>query len=167
MTVQVFPVAPEAKPTFQQRFTDDHRGTDIFAPAGSPVLAVDDGRVTRGTDPKGGIVLELNADDGTRYFYAHLSGFPQGPQLVRGKVRAGDVIGFVGTTGNAAGKPPHLHFEVHPGGARGPASAVDPFPLLVDVAPKGSALKTPQRGSQGDGRGLAVLAVLYLLSRRA
>ncbi len=170
MALLVFPVAPEAKPTF----VDDwhaprsggrlHQGTDIFAPLGSPVLAIDDGRVERSTEPRGGIVATLHATDGTRYVYAHLNAYPEGPGLARAQVRAGDVIGFVGDTGNAKGTPPHLHFEVHPDNARGPGSAVPPVPILRDIAPPGAFRGAP--GRKDGGNGLAVLVVLYLLSRR-
>ncbi len=67
---------------------------------------------------------------GTYYTYAHLSGFA--PGLVKGsKVVKGQVIGYVGDTGNPGAGNYHLHFEVHPGGG----SAVDPLPLLRPVPP--------------------------------
>ena len=111
-----------------------HQGTDIFAASGTPLVAVERGVVIRmGSDVLGGTKLWLVGASGTRYYYAHLSGFA--PDVVEGKVvSAGDVIGFVGNTGNAASTPAHLHFEVHPNG--GPA--VNPYPLLkiVDDAQK-------------------------------
>jgi peptidoglycan LD-endopeptidase LytH len=106
-----------------------HEGTDIFAPAGTPLLATERGVITSmGTDRLGGTKLWLVGASGTRYYYAHLSGFA--PTVVDGLVvEAGSFIGLVGNTGNAAGSPPHLHFEIHPLGS-GP---VNPYPLLKAV----------------------------------
>ncbi|MEZ5239520.1 MAG: peptidoglycan DD-metalloendopeptidase family protein [Microthrixaceae bacterium] len=94
-----------------------HQGTDIFAPMGTPLVATESGVLDRvGTAGLGGLRLWLEGDSGNHYYYAHLSGFAEG---MRDGVRvnAGDVVGYVGDTGNARGTPPHLHFEVHPGGA--------------------------------------------------
>lgn len=103
-----------------------HQGSDIFAPAGTPLVAAEDGVLDRvGTASLGGIKLWVIGDSGNAYYYAHLSAFAEG--VAEGKrIRAGEVIGFVGDTGNARGTSPHLHFEVHPGGV-GP---VNPYPLL-------------------------------------
>ena len=104
-----------------------HQGVDIAASNGTYVYAVQDGRITkRQNDYKGsrpGNAIWLTAADGTYYFYGHLSSFAKGVG-VGSPVRAGDVIGYVGSTGNAT--IPHLHFEVHPGGG-GP---VNPYPIL-------------------------------------
>ncbi|MEA3077978.1 MAG: peptidoglycan LD-endopeptidase LytH [Actinomycetota bacterium] len=111
-----------------------HQGTDIFAASGTPLLAVERGVVIQmGSDVLGGTKLWLVGASGTRYYYAHLSAFAEG-MAENTLVKAGDVVGFVGNTGNAATTPAHLHFEVHPGG--GPA--VNPYPLLkiVDDAQK-------------------------------
>ncbi len=104
-----------------------HQGTDIFPRAGNYVYAVVDGRLTDrvwdGAGRNAGNVWMLTGPDGTRYFYAHLADFA--PDLQVGtKVRAGQIIGWVGTTGNASS--PHLHFEIRPGGG-GP---VNPYPIL-------------------------------------
>jgi len=135
MTIKVFPVDATARPAFADAF-GSHRGTDIFAPAGTPLLAVDDGEARQDVDPKGGNVIYLHADDGAVYYYAHLQdyngAFPR-------RVSMSEEIGTVGTSGNAQGKDAHLHFEVHPNGAK---ESVDPYPLLLDVAPAGS-LKLP------------------------
>jgi murein DD-endopeptidase MepM/ murein hydrolase activator NlpD len=135
MALRVFPVDASGRPAFADAF-GSHRGTDIFAPAGTPVLAVDAGDVRADIDPKGGNVAYLKAADGAVYYYAHLAdyngAFPRA-------VVAGEALGTVGTTGNALGKDPHLHFEVHPNGDH---DTIDPFPLLMDVAPSG-ALKLP------------------------
>jgi murein DD-endopeptidase MepM/ murein hydrolase activator NlpD len=91
-----------------------HHGNDIFAPAGAPVLAVSDGELFQvGWNAVGGWRLWLRDRDGNEYYYAHLSAFS--PRAGNGaRVAAGEVIGFVGATGDAAGTPPHLHFEIHP-----------------------------------------------------
>jgi murein DD-endopeptidase MepM/ murein hydrolase activator NlpD len=80
------------------------------------------GVVTRFVGSIGGNQIRLSGNDGVVYFGAHLDRYGKS-----GKVKAGDVIGYVGDTGDAKGGPTHLHFEVHPGG--GPA--VNPYPLLV------------------------------------
>ncbi len=105
-----------------------HEGNDIFAPFGSPAVAVSDGRLTKvGTLPISGNRLWLVTDTGDAFFYAHLSSFSR---LARNgaRVQAGDVLGFVGNTGDAEPTPPHVHFEVHPGGIA--KDAVDPYPIL-------------------------------------
>lgn len=124
-----------------------HQGTDIFASHGTPLLACERGvLISIGTDTLGGTKLWLVGASGTRYYYAHLSAYAEG--VVEGKaVQAGDVVGFVGNTGNAATTPAHLHFEVHPGG--GPA--VNPYPLLriVDEAQARYRQQQPGFGSSG------------------
>jgi murein DD-endopeptidase MepM/ murein hydrolase activator NlpD len=120
-----------------------HQGTDIFASSGTPLLAVERGVVIQmGSDVLGGTKLWLVGASGTRYYYAHLSAFAEG-MSENTLVKAGDVVGFVGNTGNAATTPAHLHFEVHPGG--GPA--VNPYPLLkiVDDAQKRFMASQPQQ----------------------
>lgn len=103
-----------------------HQGTDIFAASGTPLVACERGVVTRvGTDRLGGIKLWIVGASGTRYYYAHLSGYA--PNLAEGLVvNAGDLVGFVGKTGNAQTSTAQLHFEVHPEGS----SAINPYPLL-------------------------------------
>lgn len=111
---------------FGTAFAHLHQGTDVFAPHGTPLVAIERGVLIRvGTDVLGGTKLWLVGASGTRYFYAHLSAFA--PGVVEGKpVLPGEVIGFVGSTGNAVGTSPHLHFEVHPDGG----AAINPYPLL-------------------------------------
>ncbi|MFL5946015.1 MAG: M23 family metallopeptidase [Gaiellaceae bacterium] len=93
-----------------------HHGDDIFAPLGAPILAVASGTVfSVGWNKIGGNRLWLRDGQGNLFYYAHLSAFT--PLAVNGnKVKAGDVLGFVGNTGDAQGTPTHLHFEVHPVG---------------------------------------------------
>jgi murein DD-endopeptidase MepM/ murein hydrolase activator NlpD len=106
-----------------------HHGTDIMAPAGTPLLACERGLVTKmGNDVLGGTTLWIKGESGTYYYYAHLSAFEEG--LAAGAVvEAGDPVGRVGDTGNARGGAPHLHFEIHPDGGM----AVNPYPLLKVV----------------------------------
>jgi len=109
-----------------------HHGDDIFAPLGTPILAVAHGTVfSVGWNKVGGWRLWLRDDSGNEFYYAHLSAYS--PFAVNGAiVDAGDVLGFVGDTGDAQGTPDHLHFEVHPVGLLGLGydGAVDPTPYL-------------------------------------
>lgn len=99
-----------------------HKGVDIFAPRGTAQFAVADGWVDTGSNRLGGRTIWLTDTDGNRYYYAHL----QSISVADGaRVRAGDVIGTTGTSGNAVGTPPHLHWQYHPGGG----AAVNPYPL--------------------------------------
>jgi len=133
---RAFPVAGGA--SFGGTFGADragvgwHHGEDLFAAQGAAVLAVADGAVfSAGWNDRGGYRLWLRDGDGTEYYYAHLSAFS--PLAVNsGFVRAGDVLGFVGASGDAKGTPSHLHFEIHPAGllARGYDGVVDPAPFL-------------------------------------
>jgi murein DD-endopeptidase MepM/ murein hydrolase activator NlpD len=91
-----------------------HHGDDIFAPLGAPVLAVASGTVfSVGWNDVGGWRLWLRDSGGNEFYYAHLSAYTS--LAVDGRhVSAGQVLGFVGNTGDAQGTPFHLHFEVHP-----------------------------------------------------
>jgi murein DD-endopeptidase MepM/ murein hydrolase activator NlpD len=109
-----------------------HHGDDIFAPLGAPILAVADGLVfSVGWNDVGGNRLWLRDAQGNEFYYAHLSAFT--PLAKNGHmVKAGEVLGFVGNTGDAQGTPTHLHFEVHPYSLlfMGYDGAVDPTPYL-------------------------------------
>ena len=91
-----------------------HHGDDIFAPLGAPVVAVANGTINRvGWHKRGGWRLWVRDAAANQFYYAHLSGYA--PRVFHTRhVRAGDVLGFVGNTGDAFASPPHLHFEVHP-----------------------------------------------------
>jgi murein DD-endopeptidase MepM/ murein hydrolase activator NlpD len=140
-----------------------HHGDDIFAPLGAPILACASGTVfSVGWNEVGGNRLWLRDGGGNLYYYAHLSAFS--PSAVNGnKVSAGDVLGFVGNTGDAQGTPYHLHFEIHPVGLLGLGydGAVDPTTYLTawmhlqDVsfdggnawAPRGTIGTAPKSGA--------------------
>jgi murein DD-endopeptidase MepM/ murein hydrolase activator NlpD len=109
-----------------------HHGDDIFAPLGAPILAVTDGTVfSVGWNQIGGNRLWLRDRQGDQFYYAHLSAFS--PLAANGaEVKAGDVLGFVGDSGDAEGTPFHLHFEIHPAALLflGYDGVVDPTPFL-------------------------------------
>jgi murein DD-endopeptidase MepM/ murein hydrolase activator NlpD len=110
-----------------------HHGDDIFAPLGAPVLAVASGTVfSVGWNRIGGNRLWVRDGQGNLFYYAHLSAFT--PLAINGnRVNAGDVLGFVGNTGDAQGTPTHLHFEIHPVGLIGLGydGAVNPTTYLL------------------------------------
>ncbi len=97
-----------------------HEGVDMMSPQGTPVVAVESGSVQMKTTSLGGNSAWVNGGSGTRYFYAHLNGWEGSSR----SVSQGEVIGYVGHTGNTSAN--HLHFEVHPGGGR----AVNPYPYV-------------------------------------
>ncbi|MFL5798152.1 MAG: M23 family metallopeptidase [Actinomycetota bacterium] len=113
-----------------------HAGNDIFANRGTPILAPFNGIATRVPNTLGGNAVEVHGAQG--YVYnAHLTAYG-----LTGKVTAGDVIGFVGNTGDAQGGATHDHFEWHPYNVQsydrviaGTNGAVDPFPYLQVVCP--------------------------------
>ena len=97
-----------------------HQGVDMMSPYGTPLVAVVDGFAQMKTNSLGGNAIGLKAANGDYYYYAHLSSW-EGPSR---EVQAGEVIGYVGHTGDTS--VDHLHFEIHPGGG----AAVDPYDTL-------------------------------------
>jgi hypothetical protein len=129
------------------RGSRSHRGNDIMAARKAPVVAVEAGRIHRPSWSSSDCALILEGASGTKYWYLHLNddrtrrddnrggcrnGVSFAPDLRSGmRVRAGQLIGYVGNSGNAAGGSPHLHFELHPEGS----GAVAPYRWLT-AAPR-------------------------------
>jgi len=107
-----------------------HEGQDIFAPQGTPVLSATEGYIVNiGENNLGGQTVSVIGGGGRNYYYAHLDSYA--PHIAEGDyVTKQTVLGYVGTTGNASGTPPHLHFGVY-----APGGAMNPLPLLSDRAP--------------------------------
>ena len=138
-SMAVFPILDV--PGANIHFTDDfgnarvgytHKGTDVFAAEGTPIVAPEDGKLTFTNDGVPGPAgcpppwsFHLQGRSGTFYFGTHLSAFTGGALGDSREVIAGEQIGEVGHGGNACGTAPHLHFETHVGGV-----AIDPFPAL-------------------------------------
>ena len=119
----------------EARGSRSHEALDIMAPRGTPVIAVEDGRVAKLFRSKAGGITIYQFDPGERYvyYYAHLDQYAYG--ITEGApLKRGDVIGYVGTTGNAPPNAPHLHFAIF---RLGPekrwwkGEAVNPFPYLA------------------------------------
>jgi murein DD-endopeptidase MepM/ murein hydrolase activator NlpD len=104
-----------------------HEGQDIFAPRGTPVYSATEGYIVRiGENQLGGHTISVLGAGGRVYYYAHLNSYAA--NLAEGDyVTPETVLGSVGTTGNAQGTQPHLHFGVYT-----PAGAMNPLPLLSD-----------------------------------
>ena len=115
--------------------TRPHEALDIMAPRGTPVRATADGRIVKLFDSKpGGLTIyEFDPTESVAYYYAHLDRYAGGIREGQA-VRQGDVIGYVGSTGNASPEGPHLHFAIF---RLGPekrwwqGTPVNPFPYFV------------------------------------
>jgi murein DD-endopeptidase MepM/ murein hydrolase activator NlpD len=102
-----------------------HKGIDILAPRHTPIRSATEGVIEfKGMRGLGGQVVYVIGPGGYRHYYAHLEDY--GPQAVGDWVTAGEIIGTVGTSGNAAMSPPHLHYGIYvPSGP-----AINPYPYL-------------------------------------
>lgn len=129
-----------------------HEGQDIFAPRGTRVLSATNGYVYKiGENSLGGQTVSVISSGGRVYYYAHLDAYAPGLE-VGDPVTTRTLLGFVGTTGNAQGTPPHLHFSVYTLGG-----AINPLPLITDRTPP-NLTRTPPTEKRARGR---------LVSRRA
>jgi murein DD-endopeptidase MepM/ murein hydrolase activator NlpD len=133
------PVAGIAKGDLRDTFSDSrgshvHHAIDILAPRGTPAVAAVDGTILKlFISRAGGTTIYLGDGKGWVYYYAHLDRYADDLRENMA-VRKGDVIGFVGTTGNAPANTPHLHFEIErlpPGGDWWKGSPVNPYPILM------------------------------------
>lgn len=125
-------LAPRSTPCFRL-----HKGTDVFAARGTPVRAPAAGTLRFSEEPVGGKTAYVTEADGTYYYMAHMDSFAALPPGNR--VSVGQVVGFVGDSGNASGT--HVHFQVHPRGG----APVNPKPLLdvwLDEALNGVSQRT-------------------------
>ena len=136
LLVPVAGVAPSALvDTYEQaRGGRKHEAIDIMAPRGTPVHAVDDGKVVKlfNSKPGGLTVYQFDRKDEVAYYYAHLDRYADG--LKEGMpLRRGDLVGYVGVTGNAAPDAPHLHFAMFRLGPEKQwwkGEPVNPYPAL-------------------------------------
>lgn len=103
-----------------------HKGTDMFAPYGNPVFAMESGVVSVRTGGLGGKTIWLKGDSGVAYYYAHLSRYDVSSGE---RVSQGQQIAANGNSGNAEGTSPHVHLQIHPGGRS--SSAVNPYPTVA------------------------------------
>ena len=99
-----------------------HEGNDLFAPLGTQIIAPVGGTLHQVVGTVGGYQFNLEGDDGHLYIGSHMDQFAKD-----GYVQAGEVIGYVGDSGNAKGSRPHLHFEIYAGGQ----NPVNPYPTLI------------------------------------
>lgn len=136
-----FPIAGEARyshdwlfPRYGPGFRF-HLGTDVFAAQGTPVRAPVDGIARSANGGLGGLTVKVVMPDGTYFYLAHLSGLA--PGFVDGMaVTTGDVVGYVGDSGNARGGAPHLHIGIYPKGG----APVDPKPILDQFIAEAEAM---------------------------
>ena len=134
MKLEVFPVQGRCSFGDSYGYTRSggriHLGVDIIAPAGKLIYAVTAGTITKiYADYPGSLSgngVRISTGDGTYFFYAHMTGIATGI-AVGTKVKAGQIVGTVGSTGSSGTN--HLHFEVHPQGG----SAVNPYPLVKAI----------------------------------
>jgi murein DD-endopeptidase MepM/ murein hydrolase activator NlpD len=120
-----------------------HEGIDIFAPRGTPVVSTTRGVIVRkGWNRLGGWSVNVLGPGGQHHYYAHFDQL--GPPEVGDWVEVGEILGFVGDTGNAKGTPTHLHYGIYAWNGE----AMDPYPFLV---PRGKRLERPGKRQQAPG----------------
>jgi murein DD-endopeptidase MepM/ murein hydrolase activator NlpD len=107
-----------------------HKGVDMFNSRNTPLLAVVSGTVRFSSNSLGGRSTYVYGNDGNKYYYTHLERHPSGISS-GSRVNAGDVVGYLGNSGNARFTSPHVHFEIRPGGG----SAVNPYPTVRRACP--------------------------------
>ncbi len=107
------------------RHQGPHMGVDLMSPRGTPNVAVVSGQAEMRGGGISGNGVRLHGDDGNLYYYFHLDSYEGGSR----HVAQGEVVGYVGNTGDASGGAPHTHFEIHPGGG----AAVNPYPAVRAV----------------------------------
>ena len=122
-----------------------HEGQDIFAAKGTPILSATNGFIYKiGENNLGGQTVSVLGSGGRVYYYAHLDSYAKGI-AVGDRVSKRTVLGYVGTTGNAQGTPPHLHFGIYSW-----TGAINPLPLLTDrVAPTITTAKPKETKAKG------------------
>ena len=117
-----------------------HEGQDIFAPRGTPILSATSGYIYNiGEDNLGGHTVSVISKGGRVYYYAHLDSYARGIKI-GDRISTRTVLGYVGTTGNAQGTPPHLHFGVYTS-----TGAINPLPMLTDRIPPAVTRQEPRR----------------------
>ncbi len=134
--------ASDIRDTFEQRrgLSRRHEATDIMAPRGTPVLAVNDGKIEKLflSKPGGNTIYQFDPSGRYCYYYAHLDRYA--PGLAAGKfVHRGEIIAYVGSTGNANPSDPHLHFEIHeltPEKRWWQGTPINPYPYLIAALSK-------------------------------
>jgi murein DD-endopeptidase MepM/ murein hydrolase activator NlpD len=100
-----------------------HQGVDLLSPSGTRNVAVASGRIEQDYGDRQGNGIFLYGDNGTTYYYFHLSAYEGSPR----HVSQGETIGYVGSTGASGAN--HTHFEIHPGGG----GAINPYPYVSNV----------------------------------
>ncbi len=101
-----------------------HKGVDMFNARHTPLIAVVDGRVRFSSNRLGGLSTHIYSDNGVVYYYAHLQSHPTNIKSGQ-RVKKGDIVGYLGNSGNARYTSPHVHFEIRPDGV-----AVNPYPTV-------------------------------------
>ena len=137
----MFPLKGMPRTSMKDTFRDPrgsgrlHEGVDILAPRNTPVVAIEDGKVGRlwKSDYGGITIYQMDPTNSYVYYYAHLEKYA--PNLKEGMdVRKGQIIGYVGTSGNAPPKTPHLHFAIYRASEPGrwwKGKPIDPYPIFL------------------------------------